>query len=91
MEAKYPIYIISKGRADTRLTVKTLEHIGQPYKVVIEAHEYADYAAVIDPDNILVLPSDFRDNPVWARKCEDTGLLGGSIPVSYTHLRAHET
>ena len=81
MEAKYPIYIISKGRADTRLTVKTLEHIGQPYKIVIEGDEYGDYAAVIDPDNILVLPSDFRDNPVWARRCEDTGLLGGSIPA----------
>ncbi len=80
-QPKYPIYIISKGRADTRLTVKSLEHLGVPYKIVIEGSEYSDYAAVIDPDNILVLPSDFRDNPQWARKCEDTGSLGGGIPV----------
>ena len=78
---KYPIYIISKGRADTRLTVKSLETLNVPYKIVIEGSEYSDYAAVIDPDNILVLPSDFREDPKFAVKCEATGLLGGSIPA----------
>ena len=28
MQSKYPIYIISKGRADSRLTVKSMEEIG---------------------------------------------------------------
>jgi hypothetical protein len=55
-QPKYPIYIISKGRADTRLTVKTLEANGTPYTIVIEPQEYNDYAAVIDPANILVTP-----------------------------------
>lgn len=81
MLPKYPIYIISKGRADSRLTVKTMEEINCPYKIVIEESEYDDYAAVIPKENILVLPTNFRDNPKWARRCEVTGLLGGSIPV----------
>jgi hypothetical protein len=81
MQPKYPIYIISKGRADSRLTVKTLEAMNCPYTIVIEESEYPAYSAVIDPKNILVLPEGFRDNPKWAHRCEVTGHLGGSIPV----------
>lgn len=55
-QTKYPIYILSKGRADTRLTSKTLEEIGADYRIVIEEQEYDQYAAVIDPKKILVLP-----------------------------------
>jgi len=36
MNPKYPVYIISKGRADTRLTAKALENLGVPYSIVIE-------------------------------------------------------
>jgi len=53
---RYPIYIISKGRWDTRLTSKALERMGVPYHIVIEPQEYDQYAAVIDPSKILVLP-----------------------------------
>ena len=81
MHSRYPIYIISKGRAESRLTVKSLDDMGAMYRVVIEESEYDDYAAVIDPSRLLLLPEGFRDNPQWARRCEDTGLLGGSIPV----------
>ena len=81
MQPKYPIYIISKGRAESRLTVKSLDDMGAMYRVVIEKSEYDAYAAVINPSRLLVLPDDFRDNPRWARRCEVTGLLGGSIPV----------
>ena len=56
MKPKYPIYIISKGRADTRLTSKALEKMNVAYRIVIEPQEYNDYAAVIDPNKILVLP-----------------------------------
>ena len=40
MQPKYPIYIISKGRADSRLTSKTLDEIRVPYKIVIEESEF---------------------------------------------------
>jgi hypothetical protein len=53
---KYPVYIISKGRAETRKTSKALEQMGIAYRIVIEAQEYDQYAAVIDEKKILVLP-----------------------------------
>lgn len=56
MNPKYPVYIVSKGRWKSRLTVKSLRKIGVPYKIVVEPQEYADYAAVIKPKRILTLP-----------------------------------
>jgi hypothetical protein len=53
---KYPVYVISKGRWESRLTSKTLEKIKVPYRIVIEPQEHEQYAAVIDPAKILVLP-----------------------------------
>ena len=76
----YPIYIISKGRPQSRLTVKSLERLNVPYRIVIEKSEYKDYAAVIDPKNILTLPDDFRENPLYAIP-DHNDNVGGSIPV----------
>jgi len=56
MNPEYPIYIVSKGRWKSRLTSKALEMMQVPYRIVIEPQEYDDYAAVIDPVKILVLP-----------------------------------
>jgi len=56
LNPKYPIYIISKGRWDTRLTVKALEKLNVPYHVVIEPQEYDKYSSVINAKNILTLP-----------------------------------
>jgi hypothetical protein len=53
---KYPIYVISKGRWESRLTVKSLEKCGVDYHVVIEPQEYKQYSAVIDPGKIYQLP-----------------------------------
>lgn len=53
---KYPVYIISKGRWESRLTSKSLEEMNVPYHIVIEPQEYEQYAAVIAPEKILVLP-----------------------------------
>lgn len=52
----YPVYVISKGRADSRLTVRSLDAMGVPYHVVIEPQEYEQYARVIAPARILTLP-----------------------------------
>lgn len=56
MKPIYPIYIISKGRAESRLTSRFLEKAAIPYRIVIEPQEYDEYAAVIDSAKILVLP-----------------------------------
>jgi len=53
---EYPVYIISKGRWESRLTSKAFEKLKIPYHIVIEPQEYDDYAKVIDPQKILVLP-----------------------------------
>lgn len=52
----YPIYVISKGRWESRLTVKALEKIGVSYRIVVEPQEYQNYADVIDSAKILTLP-----------------------------------
>jgi hypothetical protein len=56
VDPKYPVYVISKGRWDSRQTIKALEEIKVDFKVVIEPQEYFEYAAVVDPDKILTLP-----------------------------------
>jgi hypothetical protein len=68
MNPQYPLYIISKGRADTRLTSKALEAIGVPYRIVVEPPEFERYAAVIAPHKILVLPfADLGQGSIPAR------------------------
>jgi hypothetical protein len=56
MGNKYPIYVISKGRWESRRTSKALERMSVPYRIVVEPQERDAYAAVIDPRKILVLP-----------------------------------
>ena len=56
MNPNYPVYIVSKGRWDSRLTSKALEEMKMPYSIVVEPQEYENYASVIDPAKILVLP-----------------------------------
>ena len=56
MSNKYPVYVISKSRWDSRLTVKALLRMGVDFRVVVEPEEFDQYAAVIDKSKILVLP-----------------------------------
>lgn len=67
MNPRYPIYIISKGRADQRYTARTLDYMNVPYLIVVEPQEYLQYAAVINSKKILVTPF--------------SNLGQGSIPV----------
>lgn len=53
---KYPVYILSKGRWETRFTAKALEEMNVPYHIVVEPQEYDNYAAVIAKKKILVTP-----------------------------------
>lgn len=55
-DPRYPIYIISKGRWESRLTSKALESMNVPYRIVVEPQERNQYASAIDPRKILVLP-----------------------------------
>jgi hypothetical protein len=56
MHPRYPIYIISKGRWESRLTSKAFDLDNVDYKIVIEPQEYDYYSFVINKSKILVLP-----------------------------------
>jgi hypothetical protein len=65
---EYPVYVISKGRWESRLTSKALERLRVPYSIVVEPQERDHYASVIDPAKILVLPfSDLGQGSIPAR------------------------
>jgi hypothetical protein len=86
-----PIYIPSKGRHESRLTMKALDRMNVPYFVIVEEAEYPAYAAVIDPKRLLVLdPAYQRDYDA----CDDLGMSKpkGSGPArnfAWDHAQAH--
>lgn len=77
MNPSYPVYIVSKGRWDTRHTSKALELMQVPYCIVVEPHEYDNYASVIDPDKVLVLPQKYLDE---YDTCDELGDSKGKGP-----------
>lgn len=56
MNPRYPVFIPSKGRWASCLTMKALDRIGVPYTVFVEEQEADQYAAVIGIDWLHILP-----------------------------------
>ena len=56
MKNKYPIYIPTKGRFESRKTVKALLKMGVDFRVVIESQEKEMYLTILKESQILVLP-----------------------------------
>lgn len=77
MNPEYPVYIVSKGRAHSRVTVRALEHMKVPYRIVVERQEYRDYASVIDPEKILILPENYLE---IYDTCDDLGDIRSKGP-----------
>ena len=59
---KYPLYIVSKGRYDMRLTADSLENMKVPYYIVVEEHEYELYKAKINPEygTAIILDPNYK-------------------------------
>lgn len=55
-QPKYPVYIISKGRAYNPLTAKLLENSRIDYYIAVEPQEETDYVKALGRKRILVLP-----------------------------------
>lgn len=55
-QPKYPIFIISKGRAYNPITAKNLEKAGLDYLIAVELHEADDYINVLGNDRVLIMP-----------------------------------
>lgn len=70
MNPRYPLYIVSKGRADSRQTVRALDAMRVDYHVIVEAQELAQYAAVIDRARLLVLDPHYLAH---YDTCDDLG------------------
>lgn len=73
---RFPLYIVSKGRAESRLTAKALEEIGVPFTIVVEESEFDEYAAVIDPVKVLVLDPAYQRDYDTFDKLGDTKSKG---------------
>lgn len=62
MNPRFPIFIVSKGRWESRMSARYLDAMGVGYRVIVEQSELLDYAAVIDPAKLIVLdPAYQRD------------------------------
>jgi hypothetical protein len=53
---RYPIYIISKGRWESRHTSRTLDKMGAPYYLAVEPQEYDNYVNAVGKEKVLALP-----------------------------------
>lgn len=60
MNPQFPVYIISKGRHESRLTSRALEYMSVPYHIVVEPQERDAYASVIDAAKVLVLDMAYK-------------------------------
>lgn len=70
MNPNYPIYIVSKGRWNSRLTSKALERMKVPYKIIVEEQEYNNYVDVIDKSKVLILPKKYLEE---YNTCDNVG------------------
>lgn len=54
--SKYPVYIVSKGRAKTPYTANWFKEDGIDFKIVVEPQEYNEYCEHIGEQYVLKLP-----------------------------------
>lgn len=62
MNPRYPVYVVSKGRWESRLTIRALTTMGVDFRVVVEESEYEKYCSVIPSEKVLILPQSYLDN-----------------------------
>jgi hypothetical protein len=77
MNPKYPVYIVSKGRWESRLTSKALDRLNVPYYIVVEEHEFELYAQEVGEEKVLVLPTKYLDE---YDTCDELGATKGRGP-----------
>lgn len=53
---KYPVFVPTKGRWDTRWTIRGFQHLGLPFTAVVEPQEYDEYAKHVPEEQLLVTP-----------------------------------
>jgi len=71
------VYIVSKGRWESRLTSKALDRLNVPYYIVVEEHEFELYAQEVGEEKVLVLPTKYLDE---YDTCDELGATKGRGP-----------
>jgi len=75
---KYPLFIVSKGRAETRHTARYLDYMKVPYRLVVEPSEYDLYLShVKDKNKLIELDMSYKDK---YDTCDDLGLTKSTGP-----------
>lgn len=79
MQPKYPLYIPSKSRADTRFTSKALNFMGVPHYIVVEEQEYDMYVEATKGTtaSILILDQKYKED---YELCDNLGLTRSTGP-----------
>jgi hypothetical protein len=77
MNPRFPLYIVSKGRWESRLTAKALEKMKTPFFIVIEEQELNQYSKVISKDKILILDKKYQDE---YNTCDNLGATKSKGP-----------
>lgn len=75
---RYPIYIVSKNRADKCITSRALNEIGVNHTIIVEEHQLDDYKANNNA-NFLVLPKRYLEE---YDTCDDLGATKSKGPGS---------
>jgi hypothetical protein len=60
-QPRFPIYIVSKGRADVATTPRVLDHMGTPYRIVVEPDEVDKYRRYFG-DKVLELDMQYKSD-----------------------------
>lgn len=60
-DPRFPLYVVSYGRADDCRTPKFLDSLGVPYYLVVEPGEYDEYAENFGGDRVLPVPERFHE------------------------------
>lgn len=77
MLPKFPIYIVSKGRASNGLTTRALHEMGVPHYLVVEEDEMELYKEGRCYGEILVMPHIYKAE---YELCDELGLRKGTGP-----------
>mgnify|MGYP003331996127 FL=1 len=79
MLPRFPLYIPTKGRADSRLTSKALTRMGVPHFLVVEPQEVETYERAARGSLATVLPLDMAYKGRY-ELCDDLGLTKSTGP-----------
>jgi len=77
MNPNFPVYIVSKGRADNGLTTRALFEMGVPHYIVVEEQELSSYQNGRCFGTLIVLPTSYKDS---YELCDDFGMSKSTGP-----------